>query len=978
MIAEPVRKTHKPLGEDYFRIRDFEYAQPLYDLAFLLEVDALRAGTEIPKYRIFSLWKAAYRMDGYTTSIDRWLDGKLRDKELDIVPSSRIKQYLQSIRTTGTLPELQAFDTENARRILRLRAVRGLGASKIAEFFRQDSSEKPTANGDASSESGYDVGLGNGSGTTCRVDETAEWQAAHVVPPLLRFLHQIEKSSGRCRWKIDGFKNGIQRVNSGFVVWLVTTNKTFSIRSVLESTIAAQPFFSILNQSESQATLQHQLGWSFALQLSEPTQSASEIASLIRRLDPMSRRRSPVIRGDLHVHTIWSDGNSDIANMAAAVKKARREYFAITDHSRSCKLQGGLTPVAWLRQAISLLVTKLPCRVLHGIEVDILADGRLDLPAGLLAAMDFVIGSVHGSWSESTEENTLRLVRAIESGCIDVIGHPTSAIIGKPGVPNYARPAAPVDWKRIFQHCAQWRVALELNCFPSRLDLALPALRKAVDLGCWISLGSDAHSRSHLTHLRLGESIIKGSRSSKILNRFSFDELRQWLSEARTIRTTLPKTGGELFAADAVSPKSSNLKIVGHLNRIQSLPPGSRVVGLDLTAGRGKPSGVALLERNEIETLSLITDDEILEYLRRTLPKYVSIDSPLGLPGGGQEIDPAAGIVRMAERDLANIGIPAYPAMIDSMRELTLRGIALKQRINSLPDQPVVLESYPGAAQDVLCIPRKQKSLESLRTGLSELGLVGPGLKTRSHDEMDAITAAVVGRYFEVGEFEPMGIASEAQLIVPKVRPLTLEPPPVICLAGKMAAGKSTVARYLSVFYGFRWIRTRDLIRAVIIDDLSAPAHKRMFKRAVQEDVITEQDLTDFGIIILEQYHQIPLRAKLNEVISANRTPVVVDSIRDVIDVDSDRLRSRVVETWFVDATDSRRIQRLGERQSAGGSMIVVDSRIDQKVNLIRAHADKVIPNVGTLEELRWKIDDALFESVQITSPYDSTVSRGF
>src|SRR5438309_9953287 len=359
-------------------------------------------------------------MDVYTTSIDRWLDGKLRDKELDIVPSSRIKQYLQSIRTTGTLPELQAFDRENARRMLRLRSVRGLGASKIAELFRQDLSEKPGANGNAGGESGYDIGLENESVVMTRDGESAEWQAAHVVPPLLRFLRQIERSAGKCRWKIDGFKNGIQRVSSGFVVSLATTGTTLSIRNIIESAIAAEPFFSILEQSESRATVQHQLGWTFALQVAESTTGASEMVSLVRRLDPLSRRRSPVIHGDLHVHTIWSDGNSDIANMAAALKKAGREYFAITDHSRSCKLQGGLTPVAWLRQATSLLATKLPCRVLHGIEVDILADGTLDLPAGLLGAMDFVIGSVHGNWSHSADENTLRLVRAIESGCIDV------------------------------------------------------------------------------------------------------------------------------------------------------------------------------------------------------------------------------------------------------------------------------------------------------------------------------------------------------------------------------------------------------------------------------------------------------------------------------------------------------------------------------------------------------------------------------
>src|SRR5208283_5194729 len=147
----------------------------------------------------------------------------------------------------------------------------------------------------------------------------------------------------------------------------------------------------------------------------------------------------------------------------------------------------------------------------------------------------------------------------------------------------------------------------------------------------------------------------------------------------------------------------------------------------------------------------------------------VSIDSPLGLPGGGNSIDPKAGIMRVAEHDLASVGIPAYPSLIDSMENLTLRGIRLRRAIESFPRAPRVIESYPGAAQDILSIPRKQRGLELLRAGLRELGLSGPGLDTKSHDEMDAITAAIVGRFYEAGRFEPMGIPSEAQLIVPKI-----------------------------------------------------------------------------------------------------------------------------------------------------------------------------------------------------------------
>ncbi len=126
------RKSCVSLADDYFRIRDFEYVQPLYDLAFLLEVEALASGTEVPKYRTFSLWRAGYSLAGYGTTIDRWLDGTARDEDLDYIPSSRIRQYLTKIRKTGTIPELKPFRSERFDRCLRLRAVRGLGPNKIA------------------------------------------------------------------------------------------------------------------------------------------------------------------------------------------------------------------------------------------------------------------------------------------------------------------------------------------------------------------------------------------------------------------------------------------------------------------------------------------------------------------------------------------------------------------------------------------------------------------------------------------------------------------------------------------------------------------------------------------------------------------------------------------------------------------------------------------------------------------------------
>src|SRR5581483_3695752 len=123
--------------------------------------------------------------------------------------------------------------------------------------------------------------------------------------------------------------------------------------------------------------------------------------------------------------------------MANAAKKIGLDYLAVTDHSRSSKLQGGLTPVAWIRQAVSLSLVHPDIKILHGIESDILPDGTVDLPRGMLAGVNIVIGSVHSSWNDDHSINTERILRAIETGCIDILGHPTATILGKPGVPNY-------------------------------------------------------------------------------------------------------------------------------------------------------------------------------------------------------------------------------------------------------------------------------------------------------------------------------------------------------------------------------------------------------------------------------------------------------------------------------------------------------------------------------------------------------------
>jgi dephospho-CoA kinase len=234
---------------------------------------------------------------------------------------------------------------------------------------------------------------------------------------------------------------------------------------------------------------------------------------------------------------------------------------------------------------------------------------------------------------------------------------------------------------------------------------------------------------------------------------------------------------------------------------------------------------------------------------------------------------------------------------------------------------------------------------------------------------MDAITSAIVGRYFEAGLFEPMGISSEAQLIVPKVAPLNFEVAPVLCLAGKTGAGKSVVARYLSVFYGFKWVRTRNIIRDLLLDDLEHPPEKRRFESVGDPTAITESDLQKCGAVVLDKYRQEPLRQKLTELVVQLEGPVVVDSIRDAFDIDRECVPQRPLITWFVDCSDSAIRDRLAKKAKLGEKRPTIASPVDRTATFIRGDADYLISNSGTLEDLRWQVDDLLFGTISSIDP---------
>jgi DNA polymerase (family 10) len=205
------------------------------------------------------------------------------------------------------------------------------------------------------------------------------------------------------------------------------------------------------------------------------------------------------IRGDLHVHTTWSDGKASVREMAEAATALGYEYLAICDHTRSVRVVPGLDADDVRRQGAEIAAVNdqlAPFRVLRGIECDILADGSLDLPDDVLAELDWVQASVHAGQRQSREQLTKRTLAAIEHPAVRSISHPQGRILNH-------RPPNAVDLDAVYEACAATGTAVETNGLPDRIDLSAAHIRDAITAGVLITCSTDAHSVRGLQNMRL-------------------------------------------------------------------------------------------------------------------------------------------------------------------------------------------------------------------------------------------------------------------------------------------------------------------------------------------------------------------------------------------------------------------------------------------------------------------------------------------
>jgi DNA polymerase (family X) len=221
------------------------------------------------------------------------------------------------------------------------------------------------------------------------------------------------------------------------------------------------------------------------------------------------------LTGDLHSHSDWSDGTHSIEVMAEAARRRGHAYQVLTDHSQSLAIARGLAPdqvekqraiIAGLNaryeqeEADGTAPPETPpegFRLMHGCELEIRADGALDYEDDLLARFDVVVASVHVSRRQSKAELTQRTLNGIRSPHVDVIAHPSGRMIG-------TRDDLDLDWDAVYAEAARTGTVLEMNGSPHRLDLAVERARRAVAMGCLLSVDSDAHKTAEFDHLRWG------------------------------------------------------------------------------------------------------------------------------------------------------------------------------------------------------------------------------------------------------------------------------------------------------------------------------------------------------------------------------------------------------------------------------------------------------------------------------------------
>ncbi|NYT07041.1 MAG: DNA polymerase/3'-5' exonuclease PolX [Methanomicrobiales archaeon] len=501
--------------------------------------------------------------------IGKNIAGKIREivdtgtfRELEEIKSGIPDSLIELLRLEGIGPKTVATlwtrlsvesidDLEREARSHRIRALRGFGEKKEESFlkaiavYREQSGRMTRLEADAVADrvrpaftpGTYEIAGSYRRGRSTIGDiDVVTTEPAHVINPRLRSLADevIDEGDKRTSVRVLGKRVDVRFSRPqqfGSMLLYLTGSKAFNIRL---REIAISKGFKLNEYGIEDRTAGVRREFSseaeiFAFLSMDPVvpelrEDWGEVERALTRSLPELVRQD-AIRGDLHVHSSWSDGRLTIEQLARKGEELGYEYIVCSDHSATLGIAHGLDAEAVGRQSheIELANRSSSCRIIHGIEVDILADGTLGLPSRTLGDLEIVIASVHSGFSQERDIMTRRVLSAVENDHVDIIGHPTGRILGR-------RQPYAIDMDRVIDRARETGTALECNASPYRLDIDDVEIRKAVGRGVRIAIGTDAHDPSEFEYMRYGVTTCRRgwASGSDVLNTLGIRDLLEW------------------------------------------------------------------------------------------------------------------------------------------------------------------------------------------------------------------------------------------------------------------------------------------------------------------------------------------------------------------------------------------------------------------------------------------------------------------
>jgi DNA polymerase (family 10) len=447
-----------------------------------------------------------------------------------------IETRLRELVETGTIEELAELERELAPGLVGLGRYLGLSAKRSVDIARALDVQSPDELREAAAAGRLRAIRGIGPKTEARLLEALA-REAEPRPQRALLLNRAWELVGAIATALDGEAAGDVRRWRDACEQLAVVCAAADPSSLLERFAALPQIVAVIEQAGRRAVgvtvdgvpvelvvaapavfgtaLVRATGSPVYVAALEPLPEAADEAAVYRALDlpwcPPELREEPFrggppdlvaeadIRGDLHCHTTWSDGRASVEVMGRAAREHGYDYVAICDHTPAVGAVRGLTADDVRRQAEEIAAANerlAPFRVLRGIECDILADGRLDLPDDVLADLDWVQASVHAGQRMPRGEMTKRVEEALRNPSVSCLSHPTGRLIGR-------RPENALDLERVFEVARETGVALEVNGLSPRLDLRGEHVREALRAGVQIVCSTDAHSTRGLGSMTL-------------------------------------------------------------------------------------------------------------------------------------------------------------------------------------------------------------------------------------------------------------------------------------------------------------------------------------------------------------------------------------------------------------------------------------------------------------------------------------------